>query len=68
MKLPAVLLLLSLGISCVLLSACGQKGPLFLPSEQPEQGSGGKSEAPATAPAPADTPAPENAPKPAGAP
>ncbi|WP_039912375.1 LPS translocon maturation chaperone LptM [Cellvibrio mixtus] len=66
MKLPAVWLLLSLGIFCVALSACGQKGPLFLPSEQPEQG--GKSEAPATVPAPADTPAPESAPKPADTP
>ncbi|PUA28304.1 MAG: hypothetical protein B0W54_17700 [Cellvibrio sp. 79] len=46
MKLPAVLLLLGLGLSCLGLSACGQKGPLFLPSEQPEQGSGDKSEVP----------------------
>ena len=45
MKLPAVLLLLGLGLSCLGLSACGQKGPLFLPSEQPEQGRGDKSEA-----------------------
>lgn len=53
MKFPAVLLLLGLGLSCLGLSACGQKGPLFLPSEQPEQG--GKPEASANEPA-ADKP------------
>lgn len=62
MKLPAVLLLLCLGFSCFGLSACGQKGPLFLPSEQPEQGGGDKSETSTNEPV-ADKPqAPASAP------
>lgn len=58
MKFPAVLLLLCLGVSCLGLGACGQKGPLYLPSEQPEQGSGDKTESPVPdkAPTPADAP------------
>lgn len=39
MKFPAMLLLLSFGLG---LAGCGQKGPLYLPSEKPEQGSGSK--------------------------
>ncbi|HEY8941059.1 MAG TPA: lipoprotein [Cellvibrio sp.] len=62
MKFPAVLLLLCLGISCLGLSACGQKGPLFLPSEQPEQGSGDKPDAST------NEPAVDKTQKPAGAP
>ncbi len=50
MKLPVLLLLSCLGLGLV---ACGQKGPLYLPSENPEQGSGEqaptKSDAPAKA-------------------
>lgn len=42
MKFPAILLLLALGLGCLGLSGCGQKGPLYLPSEKPEQGSGSK--------------------------
>ena len=42
MKFPAILLLIGLGLGCMGLAGCGQKGPLYLPSEKPEQGSGSK--------------------------
>ncbi len=52
MKLPVLLLLACLGLGLV---ACGQKGPLYLPSENPEQGSGEpETEAPAKTEKPAD--------------
>lgn len=37
MKLPVIFLLSCLGLVLV---GCGQKGPLYLPSKAPEQGSG----------------------------
>lgn len=52
MKFPAFLFLLSLGIGCLGLVGCGQKGPLYLPSEKPEQGTGEKAAEPATAETP----------------
>jgi predicted small lipoprotein YifL len=42
MKFPAILLLIGLGLGCMGLAGCGQKGPLYLPSEKPEQGSDSK--------------------------
>lgn len=54
MKFPALLLVLGLGLGCMGLVGCGQKGPLYLPSEQPKQGSGDKAPAPAIPETPAD--------------
>ncbi len=56
MKLPAFLLFLSLGLGCLGLAGCGQKGPLYLPSEKPEQGTGNKVPEPAKPEAPATAP------------
>lgn len=56
LKTPALLLLLCLGPACLGLAGCGQKGPLYLPQEQPEQGAGDKAPAPAAEPATPDAP------------
>lgn len=61
-KAPAWLLLLCLGPVCLGVAGCGQKGPLYLPKEQPEQGTakplqqgeGSKASAPAAEPAQQD--------------
>ncbi len=68
MKLPVLLLLSCLGAG---LAACGQKGPLYLPAENPEPGSGEqapvKIEAPAKTDAPVKTDVPTKTEKPADA-
>lgn len=59
MKSPLFLALLCF-VGCLGLAGCGQKGPLYLPTDKPEQGTGvetGVEASKPAAPAAAETPA-----------
>jgi predicted small lipoprotein YifL len=57
-----IALSLTVSLLCLGLAGCGQKGPLFLPTEPPEQSAPAAQQAPAAA-QPQSTQSPQSQPK-----